>query len=855
MTITARVSSCLWMLMMVCAGGSLPGGSTGAAPPDPLHAAIDDLATRYPGYPAAAYRTRLSALERRRDALPADAPAEPRARLAAELSAVRREALLAHPGLTRQPLLFVTHWQYAPDHHNTETLFLTQECNTSSYRGGGSALKVLDVAHGTARTVLDAGPTGLIRDPDVSFDGRCIVFSMRKGIADDYHLYEIGADGTGLRQLTRLANAADIDPIHLPDGGIAFTSTREPKYCGCNMHIMANLYRMEGDGANIVRIGGSTLFEGHARLLPDGRILYDRWEYIDRNFGDGQGLWTVNPDGTGHALFWGNSTPSPGGVLDAHPIPGTERVVCTFTSCHDRPWGALAVVDRRLGLDADAHGKSSVIMTWPRSALELVGRGGFDTFQAVRPRHEDPYPLDEAFFLCARELADADWTGPGPRPEMGLYLVDVFGDEVLVHAEAPACFNPVPLAPRPRPPVLPSRRDFEGRPATVYVVDVAQGTHMTGVERGDVKWLRVVQSPEKRHWTVPTWGGQGVQRPAMNWHNFENKRILGTVPVEADGSAHLEVPPDTYVYFQLLDRDGMMIHSMRSGVVFQSGETVSCVGCHDDRLSSPASRAVPPALALRRPPSTLRGWHGPPRLFSYMAEVQPVWDRRCVSCHDFGTPAGAALNLAGDRDLFFNASYEALHQRWNRPDGYLETVGAGPAAIQQAGAWGSRASPLVATLRKGHHDVHLTADEWDRVVTWIDLNAPYYPSYASAYPDNSVGRNPLDPREMGRLETLTGSDLDRFGNWETNRGPVVSFDRPEMSPCLKGMNRGSEGYKLALAILRAGQQRLKDRPRGDTTDFTPCAGARRREEKYRDRQELEQRNRAAIRAGTKVYDP
>ena len=150
--------------------------------------------------------------------------------------------------------------------------------------------------------------------------------------------------------------------------------------------------------------------------MPDGRILYDRWEYIDRNFGDAQGLWTVNPDGTGHAVYWGNHTPSPGGVLDGAPDP-RHRPGRVHLHLVPRPaLGALAIVDRRLGLDADEHGRSSVLMTWPRSAMNLVGRGGFDAFQSVRPRYEDPYPLDEAHFLCARELGEADWSGPGqPR--------------------------------------------------------------------------------------------------------------------------------------------------------------------------------------------------------------------------------------------------------------------------------------------------------------------------------------------------------------------------------------------------------------------------------------------------------
>ena len=170
---------------------------------------------------------------------------------------------------------------------------------------------------------------------------------------------------------------------------------------------------------------------------------------------------------------------------------------------------------------------------------------------------------------------------------MGLYLLDTFGNQLLLHAEGPGCFDPMPLAPRSRPPVIPARRSFEQTPGSFYVQDVYRGTHMRGVERGEVKWLRVVESPEKRYWTQPVWGGQGIEGPAMNWHDFSNKRILGTVPVNEDGSAWFTVPPERYVYFQLLDADGMMIQSMRSGVIAQPGETASCIGCHDERRARP----------------------------------------------------------------------------------------------------------------------------------------------------------------------------------------------------------------------------------------------------------------------------
>lgn len=812
------------------------------SPGDPgsLRAAIADLSAcfgdRYPK--AAEYLRRLAEIEPRLQA------AGPAARQAAraDFLALQREALIANPLVSGQPLLFVARSQYVPDHHNTETMFQTGEINTGSFRGGG-ALKVIDLGRGgEARTLVDV-PAGIARDPDVDFDGRKIIFSMRRDIKEDYHLWEVNADGSGLSQLTSAPGVTDISPIYLPDGTVIFSSTREPKYCMCNRHIMCNLFRMDGDGANIVQIGKSTLMEEHAALMPDGRVLYDRWEYVDRNFGDAQGLWTVNPDGTQHSVYWGNNTPSPGAVIDAKPIPGTDRVVCVFGSCHDRPWGALAILDRREGLDD----RAAMVRTWPAEASKLFGVGDFDTFTQVYPKYEDPYPLSDPvsgagagkYFLCSR------MTGQGEQ--MGLYLVDVFGNEIALHTEATGCFDPRPLAARPPPPAMPTRRNFEGGVGYFYVADVYEGTQMAGVQRGEVKALRVVESPEKRSWTYPNWTGQGSESAAMNWHDFNNKRILGTVPVAEDGSACFAVPADTFVYFQLLGQDGMMVQSMRSGTMVQSGEWQGCVGCHDHRQSAPMVRRMP--AAVHREPSALAGWYGPPRLFSYLTEVQPVFDRACVSCHDYGQPAGAKLNLAGDRDLVFNTSYNEL---WRK--GIIHVVGAGPAAIQPAKSWGSHASKLVQVLRAGHQGVTLSPEEFDRIVTWVDLNAPYYPTYLSAYPDNVAGRCPLTNAQVQRLEELTKVPLSQQQGCGANPGPQLSFERPELSPCLVGLDRTSPQYAEAVSIIREGAALLAQRPRGEGGAMEACAVDQERERKYAARQAVEARNREAVRKGGKVYD-
>jgi len=863
------------LLLLLLAAGSAALGQAESDGKAELHSldtfalrrAIDDLAQCFPHeYTSSrSYLDRLESIESAIAALDSRTESDSPLSLVrgqaivGRFQALQREALIANPLVSGRPILFVVRHQYAKDHHNTATLFQTGEINTASFKGG-AALKTIDFnSGGTVKTLLVLAD-GVVRDPEVHFSGGAIIFSLRENIDDDYHICEIDQGGRTVRTLTAARGVSDIDPVYLPDDTVIFSSTREPKYCMCNRHIMANLFRMERDGANIRQVGKSTLFEGHAALLPDGRILYDRWEYVDRNFGDAQGLWTMNPDGTNHAVYFGNNTNSPGGVIDARPIPGTQKALCILGSCHDRPWGALAIVDRRRGLDAATAGAASadaclietapVERTWPADASERLGRGNWDAFLGVTPKYEDPYPLSDKYFLCSRTTRTGD--------AMGICLVDIFGNEVMIHEESPGCFDPMPVGPRPRPPAAPARRNLALREGAFYVVDVYQGTHMDGVERGAVKSLRVIESPEKRYWTHASWGGQGVHCPAMNWHDFNNKRILGTVPVESDGSAYFTLPADRFVYFQLLDGKGKMIQSMRSGTIARPGELNGCVGCHDDRRTSPLATTSAMPLAARREPSRLDGWHGPPRLFNYMTEVQPVFDRACVRCHDYGAgrtleaglEAARNLNLAADRTLTFNTSYNEI---WRKK--LITVVGAGPAQIQKAYSWGSHASRLVEVLDEGHHDVELSAMDFDRIVTWIDLNAPFYPSYASAFPQNLAGRSPLDSDQIERLSSLTGVAFGRLAGHAQNQGPQISFDRPELSPCLERLRSGGRAeYAPALAIIYAGAERLDTIPRADMDGFEPCAADRQRRDKYDLRLRAEERSRQAMLNGKKIHD-
>ncbi len=746
--------------------------------------------------------------------------------------------------LAGKQILYVEREQYAPDHHNTATIFQKGEINENSFFPGG-ALRIFDVNTGNITTLIEL-KDGVIRDPELSFDGKKIVFSMRKNKDDYYHIYEINTDGSALRQLTYAEGVSDIDPLYLPDGGILFSSTRQPKYCMCNRHIMCNLYRMEADGANITQIGVSTLFEGHSSLLNDGRILYDRWEYVDRNFGDAQGLWTVNPDGTKHSIYYGNNTPSPGAIIDGRQIPGTDQVICIFGSCHERPWGALAIIDRKKGVD----GVEPVVQIWPEESLKIVGKGDIDSFKWIDYFFEDPYPLNENFFLTSRTIwkKNGGWTPVDTKS--GIYLVGRDGTQELIVEGNRSLFDPMIVEARPRPHAIPSNRNYTDKKGTFYVQNVYNGTHMKGVEPGTVKYLRVVESPEKRTWTRNGWFGQGEQAPAINWHSFEVKRILGEVPVEEDGSANFEVPSGTYVYFQLLDKDKKMIQSMRSGTMVMPGETNGCIGCHEDRLSVPTT-AGPKPLALKKAPAKLNGWMGKaPKKFSFMEEVQPILDKKCVRCHDFDAKNRDKLVLAKDKNTFFNAAYVNMYVKKE-----VTLVGGGPAAIQEAYSWGTHASKLTKVIDGNHKGVKLSTKEKEILYTWMDLNGVYYPVYESAFDSTLAGRSPLYNYEINELVQLTGVNIWELNSHGRKLTAQIAFDRPEVSPCLDGIRGDKEKYARAVAIIRAGQKRLKATPRGDIEkDLVPCERHKEQLRKYAERLKVEQHNCSVIGQNEKTYD-
>jgi hypothetical protein len=239
-----------------------------------------------------------------------------------------------------------------------------------------------------------------------------------------------------------------------------------------------------------------------------------------------------------------------------------------------------------------------------------------------------------------------------------------------------------------------------------------------------------------------------------------------------------------------------------------------------------------------------------------LQEIQPIWNQHCVRCHDFGQEAEAKLVLAGDKELVFNASYVELFQNWGRESAWLNTVGLGLAPIKPAYATGAHRSRLVELLRRGHYEVRLSLEELDRIVTWIDLGGPYYPDYACAHPTNVAGRAPLSIAQLNRLAELTGLPLsDGQGNpGFAGHRLWLSFDRPEVSPCLRKLDKASDAYREALEIIQAGQAELRKNPEADMPGFRPCAEHQVREAKYQTLREREASRRQALAEGGKAYD-
>ncbi len=680
--------------------------------------AVQDLiqthGARYPGGPG--YLERLTGLSRQREEVlarlaKADAGvAEPAVALGHQLVALRREALLANPALDFQRVLAIRR-------RGNLGLPANWQGNSSiGPRGYDNELISfgLQSAEAPAERVYRPDDARFVGDLDLHWNADRLLFSM-PDTRNHWQVWELPLGGAGKPVQVTSSEPGDIynfDGCYLPDGRVVYCSTAcyQGVPCVAGSDKVSLLYLLDRTTGKVRQLTFDQDHSWDPSVTPDGRVLYQRWEYSDTPHYFTRLLFTMNPDGTNQTAFYGSNSYWPNSVFYARSLPGeARRLVGVVTGHHgERREGELVVFDSGRGRAENRGAVQRIPGRGKPVAAPIVDQLVAQSW----PRFLHPCPVDDKHFLVACRL--------NPQARWGIYLVDTFDNFVLLREEADAdLVEPVALRRRVTPPVVVDKVKPDSKEGLVYLADIYSGDGLAGVPRGAVQSLRVY-SP---YYAYPNMGGHihiGVDGP------WDGRRILGTVPVQPDGSALFKVPANTPIAVQPLDAGGRALQVMRSWMTAMPGETLSCVGCHEPVNDGAPNRRT---VAARGKPTEITPWYGGTRGFSFKREVQPVLDRYCVGCHD-GSAGRPDFRLHPDSAGWrrFTPSYLALHPFVRRP---------GPESdyhLPVPTEFGADTSELVQMLTKGHHGVQLDRESWDRLTTWIDLNVPCHGTWHEQAP-------------------------------------------------------------------------------------------------------------------------
>ncbi|HRT28933.1 MAG TPA: hypothetical protein P5527_03975 [Kiritimatiellia bacterium] len=730
----------------------------------------------------------------------------------------------------------------------------------------GCSIRTWEPAHpDRSAKVLFEEANSAIFDLNLSYDARTVFFSMRRDRAQCWQIYEMNVDGTGVRQITSGPHY-NVSPVPLPDGRLAFISSRTPgTHTVCQSGPSTHVYVMNRDGSDVRRLSANTLSDFGLDIMADGRLLFTRWEYVDVTLTYRQSLWTQRPDGCQLLLWFGNTILDPATFWQAREIPGRYAAVCTFTSHHHTPHGAIGLVSNRNGPEAPrGTGFRWITREFPAN-LDL------DTFWAYR----DPYPVYENRYLIS-------YGGGGPQ-RFRICLLDDMDNQAPVYEDpATSCFAPQPLRPRPvptrlettyaaNPAVFPLPAAPPGQPTATNVplgrlmlTDVYQGMGPE-VARGQVTSIRIMEQMPK---TVDrTWNFVMDQGPLMSASTYYAKRVWGYAPVEADGSAYFEAPALKELYLQACDAEGREVRRMTSVLQLMPGETLSCVGCHESRQSvAAASNTVPLATQRAPTPLTLPEW-GNAGVLDYNRVVQPVLDRHCVKCHQ-GTDPPKGVLLTGDFTRFFNMSYDHLVTRTRSEEAsrahytgraaekpmvqslHLLYGIVKPFALFGSGSFVSR---LPEFLQKAHCQTNIPAADRRRIYEWIDAMIPYYPTSDYARMEAKSNRDKWahpDRKELlpwfterfapvynRRCAACHGEAKGDLGLANPQQWSWLNLTRPAWSPALNAHLAKSAGgrgisakdfmfrdtndpdYQAMLAAITEGGKKAYEVPEADMPGF------------------------------------
>jgi hypothetical protein len=556
-------------------------------------------------------------------------------------------------------------------------------------------------------------------------------------IAEDafYHVYEMNIDGSGVRRLTH-GKYDNFDARYMPDGRIVFLSTRRGQdlqvcaestarslsapdrpnvYVRCgggNSRPVAvyTLHSMKPDGSDLRAISPFEEFEWTPAIHDDGTILHARWDYVDRHNNAFMSLWSVNPDGSNARIVYGNYTRSPHCIFEARCIPNSHKLIFTASAHHAQTMGSLVLLDTTVDIDG------------PKPLKRLTPEVTFPEIERTAPsQYAHPWPLSERMYLtCWGSESSVREGRTRVNNGFGAYLFDAqAGTMELLHRDPTISTTcPIPIAPRKKQPIYPENAARNGpQEGTFLISDIHRG--LKTVKRGEIKAVRIIAVPPKCQPTMHS-------PPIGLTREDPGKCILGSVPVEADGSASFRVPSGVIVFFQAIDSRGMAVQTMRSTTHVQPGQTLSCVGCHEPRNQTPVSRSL---LATKRPPSriTLAPSGSWPLRFDRL--IQPVLDKKCVKCHNPKSTDKKGRKL----DLTPAKAYNSLCAFGN-PSIKSQVHVDYRIGISSEGNCIAANSALMATLYgpKGHYKVKLTDEDRHRFIVWMDAYAQRAGSFSFA---------------------------------------------------------------------------------------------------------------------------
>ena len=616
------------------------------------------------------------------------------------------------------------------------------ECN---YFAGGSLSKIKMNGIWAEEETLLTDEDGVYRDPNLHFDGQHLLFSWKKSAKDDdFHLYEMDLKTRAVKQLTFGKGHADIEGIYLPDENILFNSTRSGSAVDCWFTEVSNMYLCDREGRYMRQVGFDQVHTTTPTLLDDGRVVYTRWDYNDRGQVWAQPLFQMNPDGTGQAEYYGMNSWFPTTVAHTRQIPGTRKVMTVFMGHHNPQHGKLGIIDPEAGRDEN----EGVMFVAPVRKPEAER---IDSYGQFTDQFQHPFPLNETEFLISYTPLGYHIGHP---MEFGIYWMNANGErELLVSDSKISCNQPILLAPRKRPFHRSSSVDYTKNEGVYYMQNIYEGNGLKGVAPGTIKQLRIVEIQFRAAGVGEVngndEGGGALASSPVGVGNaaWDVKRVIGVTDVYPDGSAFFKVPARRPLYFQALDEKGRVVQTMRSWSTLQPNEVQSCVGCHEHKNTVPVaghrvSMAMDKGIKALAPEDEMGE-----RNFSYLKEIQPIWDRNCISCHD---GVKHPMSLKGELKVVdkqskrkYTDSYLSLtHARPDGPDRAWRGDAHHPevnwiSALSQPTLLppyfaGSNKSNLIKRLEEGHGGTKLTPQEIRKVSLWIDLLVPQIGDYREA---------------------------------------------------------------------------------------------------------------------------